>query len=125
MDGAFIERQNIETFALTDKEFEHDYRLDFTDPSGGFLPGVLQAGLGDTSLELQVKLDEEFAQLSEDRRMLRDFIFPRQDPANARYLPVNLQRIVQNAVQIFHIDRWEPSDLDPIHIIGSVRELCD
>lgn len=125
MDGAFIERQNIETFALTDKEFEHDYRVDVTDPSGGFLPGVLQAGLDDSSLELQVKLDEEFAQLSEDRRLLRDFIFPRQDPANARYLPVNLQRIVQNAVQIFHIDRRKPSDLEPAYIIDSVRELCD
>lgn len=125
MDGAFIERQNIETFALTDKEFEHDYRVDVTDPSGGFLPGVLQAGLDDSSLELQAKLDEEFAQLAEDRRLLREFIFPRQDPANARYLPVNLQRIVQNAVQIFHIDRRKPSDLEPASIIDSVRELCD
>ena len=125
MDGAYIERQNIETFALTDKEFEHDYRVDVTDPSGGFLPGVLQAGLDDSSLELQVKLDEEFTQLTEDRRLLREFIFPRTDTANARYLPVNLQRIVQNAVQIFHIDRRKPSDLEPTYIIDSVKELCD
>ena len=41
MDGAFIERQNIETFALNDKEFEHDYRVDVTDPSGGFMGNVL------------------------------------------------------------------------------------
>jgi DNA-directed RNA polymerase II subunit RPB1 len=125
MDGAFIERQNIETFALNNREFEHDYRVDVTDPSGGFLPGVLQLGLDDSSLELQAKLDEEFAQLSEDRRLLRQFIFPRSDPANPRYLPVNLQRVVQNAIQIFHIDRRKPSDLEPAYIIDAVRDLCD
>ncbi|KAE9397212.1 beta and beta-prime subunits of DNA dependent RNA-polymerase [Gymnopus androsaceus JB14] len=83
MDGAFIEKQNIDTFSLNDREFEHNYRVDVTDPTGGFLPGVLQ------------------------------------------YLPVNLSRIVQNATQIFHIDRRKPSDLDPIFIIDSVKALCD
>ncbi|KZT09014.1 beta and beta-prime subunits of DNA dependent RNA-polymerase [Laetiporus sulphureus 93-53] len=125
MDGAFIERQNIETFALNNREFEHNYRVDVTDPSGGFLPGVLQAGLDDSSLELQAKLDEEFTQLVEDRRNLREFIFRRQDPNVPHYLPVNLQRIVQNAIQIFHIDRRKPSDLEPSYIIDSVRELVN
>ncbi|KAH9949477.1 beta and beta-prime subunits of DNA dependent RNA-polymerase [Amylocystis lapponica] len=125
MDGAFIERQNIETFALPNREFEHYYRVDVTDPSGGFLPGVLQVGLDDSSVELQAKLDEEFDQLKEDRRLLREFIFPRQDPSIPHYLPVNLQRIVQNAIQIFHIDRRKPSDLEPTYIIDSVRDLAN
>ncbi|PIL22893.1 hypothetical protein GSI_15589 [Ganoderma sinense ZZ0214-1] len=125
MDGAFIERQNIETFGLNNMQFEHDFRVDVTDPSGGFLPGVLQAGLDDSSIDLQGKLDEEFAQLSDDRRLLRNWIFPRTDPGAPRYLPVNLQRIVQNAMQIFHIDRRKPSDLEPAYIIDSVRDLCD
>lgn len=125
MDGAFIEKQNIETYALNNREFEHDYRVDVTDPSGGFLPGVLQVGIDDSSLELQAKLDEEFGQLSEDRRLLREFIFPRQDPSVNRYLPVNLQRIVQNAMQIFHIDRRKPSDLEPTYIVDSVRNLTE
>lgn len=34
--------------------FGHDYRVDVTDPAGGFLPGVLD----DSSLELQAKLDD-------------------------------------------------------------------
>lgn len=125
MDGAFIERQNIETFALNNREFEHNYRVDVTDPSGGFLPGVLQVGLDDSSLELQAKLDEEYLQLVEDRRLLREFVFRRQDPSIPHYLPVNLQRIVQNAIQIFHIDRRKPSDLDPAYIIDSVRDLAN
>ncbi|KAL0059361.1 DNA-directed RNA polymerase II core subunit rpo21 [Marasmius tenuissimus] len=125
MDGAFIEKQSTDTFGLNDKEFEHNYRVDVTDPSGGFLPGVLQVGLDDSSLELQTKLDEEFTTLVEDRRLLRNFIFPRQDPNVSQYLPVNIQRIVQNAMQIFHIDRRKPSDLEPAYIIDQVKALCD
>ncbi|KAJ6577080.1 DNA-directed RNA polymerase II, subunit 1 [Mycena sp. CBHHK59/15] len=123
MDGAFIEKQNVDTFALNDDEFRHNYRVDVTDEKGGFVGGVLQVGLDDSSLELQAKLDEEYSQLVEDRRLLRKFIFPRADPTTNFYLPVNLQRIVQNATQIFHIDRRQPSDLEPAYIIDAVKEL--
>ncbi|KAE9397231.1 beta and beta-prime subunits of DNA dependent RNA-polymerase [Gymnopus androsaceus JB14] len=112
-------------FVYGEDEFEHNYRVDVTDPTGGFLPGVLQVGIDDSSLELQKKLDEEYDQLVADRRLLRDFIFPRFATTSNQYLPVNLSRIVQNAAQIFHIDRRKPSDLDPIFIIDSVKALCD
>ncbi|KAG6899798.1 DNA-directed RNA polymerase II subunit rpb1 [Termitomyces sp. T159_Od127] len=124
MDGAFIEKQTIETFGLSDKEFEHNYRVDVTDPAGGFLPGVLQVGIDDSSLDLQSRLDEEYARLLEDRRVLRYFVFPRAPTNIPHYLPVNLQRIVQNATQIFHIDRRKPSDLEPSYIVDAVDELC-
>ncbi|KAJ7724988.1 DNA-directed RNA polymerase II, subunit 1 [Mycena maculata] len=107
MDGAFIEKQG---------EFKHRYRVDVTDEKGGFKSGVLQVGL-------QARLDEEYNQLSEDRRLIREFIFPRATPTTNFYLPVNLQRIVQNAKQIFHIDRRQPSDLEPAYIIDAVKEL--
>ena len=123
MDGAFIENQYIETFNLTDKQFEHSYRVDVTDPAGGFLPGALQVGIDDSSLELQARLDEEYKQLVEDRRLLREFVFAGSDPANAHCLPVNVNRIAQNALQIFRIDRRKPSDLDPAYIVDSVKEL--
>jgi DNA-directed RNA polymerase II subunit RPB1 len=123
MDGAFIEKQTIETFGLNNREFEHIYRIDVMDPSGGFLPGVLQVGIDDSSLELQAKLDEEYARLVEDRRLLREFVFPRVSTNQPHYLPVNLHRIIQNAVQIFHIDRRKPSDLDPAYIVDAVHDL--
>lgn len=123
MDGAFIERQNIKTFGINNREFEHRYRVDVTDPKGGFLPGVLQVGIDDSSLELQQKLDEEYDQLSQDRMLLRNFIFPGKDNSTAQYLPVNLNRIVQNATQIFHIDRRKPSDLKPAYIIEQYNSL--
>lgn len=123
MDGAFIERQRVDTFGLNDKQFDHNYRVDVTSVDGGFTPGVLQVGLDDSSLELQSKLDEEYDQLKEDRQLLRTFIYPKRDTMVPNYLPVNLLRIVQNAQQIFHIDRRKPSDLEPAYIIDSVKEL--
>ncbi|KAF7307327.1 DNA-directed RNA polymerase subunit [Mycena indigotica] len=110
MDGAFIEKQDIAIFAMDDEKFRHNYRVDVTDEKGGFM-GVLQLGLDDSSLELLAKLDEEYAQLSDDRNLLRTFIFPRADNTTNFYLPVNMQRIIQNATQIFRIDRRQPSDL--------------
>src|SRR5882724_9889339 len=50
-------------------------------------------------------------------------MFPRTDPSKSHYLPVNLHRIVQNAIQIFHIDQRKPGDLEPAYIIDAVREL--
>ena len=111
MDGAFIEHQKIVTFALNHKEFEHKYQVDVTDKEGGFLPGVLQIGIDDSLLELQAKLDEKYGRLVQDRHDLHAFIFPRVDCLTPHYVPVNLYHIVQNAVQIFHIDRRKPSDL--------------
>ena len=43
MDSAFIEKQSVETFRLSNKEFEHNYRVDVTDP-GWWIHGKRVAG---------------------------------------------------------------------------------
>ncbi|KIY45807.1 beta and beta-prime subunits of DNA dependent RNA-polymerase [Fistulina hepatica ATCC 64428] len=123
MDAAFIESQHIDTFSMDDATFRRRYRVDVTDGENVFEPGVLQIGLDDSSLELQAKLDEEYEQLAEDRRLLREFVFPNAGATIPHYLPVNLQRIIQNATQIFHIDRRKPSDLEPAYIVDALRGL--
>ena len=119
------ECQSIDMFALNNKEFAHQYRVDVTDPSRGFMPGTLQAGIDDSSLELQAKLDEEYKQLVEDRHLLHYFVFPQQDSSVPHYLPVNLHRIVKNAKQTFHIDALKPSNLDPAYIIDTLKALLE
>ena len=106
------EEQSIKTYFLNDREFEHKYRVDVTLPTGGFLPGVLQVGIDDSSLELQQKLDEEYTRLEQDRHLLRLLIFRGRDASISHYLPVNLLRLAQNVSQNFHIDRRKLSDLD-------------
>ncbi|KAG9081047.1 DNA-directed RNA polymerase II subunit rpb1 [Ceratobasidium sp. 370] len=104
MDGAFIERQSVEPYWLSRRAFDREYRVDVLETGSGFSPNTFQVGIDGTSPELQYKLDREFAQLTEDRRLLREF---------PHYLPFNLRRIIENAQQIFHIDKRKPSDLEP------------
>ncbi|TEB32500.1 beta and beta-prime subunits of DNA dependent RNA-polymerase [Coprinellus micaceus] len=120
MDGAFSEKQSIETFTLHNAEFQHKYRVDVTDPAGGFMAGVLQVGVNDSPTVLQEKLDQEFAK--KDRHDLRHFISPRTSTTVSFYLNANLYRIVQNAIQIFHIDRRKPSNLEPTYTVREAQE---
>lgn len=123
IDGAFIERQRVDPFFLSHDAFRKKYKVDLFSPSGGFKKGTLQAGLIAKPKDLQAELDAEFEQIEKDRQDLRDFIFLYGDGNQAHYLPVNLRRIIQNAQQLFAIDRRKPSDLGPLEIINSVRAL--
>ena len=89
----------------------------------GFSPGTLQVGIDTSSVSLQNILDDEFSQLGEDRRMLRKEVYVDGTPGHP--LPVNIQRIVQNSQQIFHIDPRIPSDLDPVYICETRNALTE
>ncbi|KAF9521624.1 RNA polymerase Rpb1, domain 6-domain-containing protein, partial [Crepidotus variabilis] len=62
-------------------------------------------------VDLQVKLDEEFGRLVEDRRLLRDFIFPRVSTNQPITSPSTF------------IAFQKPSDLEPAYIVDKVDEL--
>jgi len=123
MEGAFVEKQTIDPFALNDEQFTHRYRVDVMDPEGSFMPRVLQVGIDDSSLELQSKLDQEYGRIAEDHCLLRDFVFPRTPTTQPHYLPVNLYRILENSKQIFHINSRKPSDCDPAYVVDTIEEL--
>jgi len=61
--------------------------------------------------------------MNNDRRLLREFIFPQADGLTPHYLPVNLHHIIHNATQIFHINKRKPSDLEPAYIVEAVQQL--
>lgn len=122
MDGGSFEEQRLLPHSLSDADFERMYRVDVTEARFDFRPKTVKPGVDASSLELQRELDAEYEQLLEDRRQLRDVIFKASD---ARiHLPVNIRRIIQNAQQIFHIDRRSPSDLAPAEIVRTVRDLA-
>lgn len=101
------------------------YCVNVTLLTGGFLTDVLKVGIDDDSLELQQKLDEEYARLEQDRELLRSFIFRGRDVSINDALPANLLRLVQNTSQIYSIDRRKPSDLAPAYIVDAVQVLAD
>ncbi|BFZ54625.1 DNA-directed RNA polymerase II core subunit rpo21 [Savitreella phatthalungensis] len=121
LDGGSVEYQTLQTLRLSDAAFEDQYRVDVTDPSRTIKARLLEPGNEINDAETQQLLDEEWSQLSKDRYDLQHFIFPSGD---ARWpLPVNLERILHNAKQIFHIQDGRPTDLSPRAIIIGVREL--
>lgn len=121
IDGARVERQNLLTHTLNDREFQRRFRVDLQE--GGFRKGSLQAGLDDWSPELQDLLDEEYAQLEADRKLLRGFIF-KTDRSDVQ-LPINIARLILNAKQEFRVDSRKPSDLSPVEIVLGVRETLE
>ncbi|CAO1637933.1 unnamed protein product [Parajaminaea phylloscopi] len=121
IDGARVERQNLLTHTLNDREFHRRFRVDLQE--GGFRKGSLQAGLDDWSAELQDLLDDEYAQLEADRKLLRGFIF-KTDRSDVQ-LPINIARLILNAKQEFRVDSRRPSDLPPAEIVNGVRETLD
>ncbi|OJA09719.1 hypothetical protein AZE42_11586 [Rhizopogon vesiculosus] len=102
----------INTFSLNNEAFEHNYCVDIMDGKNGFPPNTLQISVYGSSLELQ-----------NDCHLLWEFVFPTADGLTPHYLPVNLHRIIQNATQIFHIDKQRLSDLKPSYIVEAVQQL--
>ncbi|KAL7422808.1 DNA-directed RNA polymerase II core subunit rpo21 [Cryptotrichosporon argae] len=123
MDGAAMEKQSLDIIRLSDSAFDRRYKVDVIGGSGGFSKNTLQAGIDQSSVALQDLLDAEFRQLRDDRQLLRTAIFPDGNPGHP--LPVNIQRIIQNSQQIFHIDPRVPSDLDPVYINEARTALND
>lgn len=123
IDGTQVEKQSVDSIPGSHENFERRYRIDVLDPSKSIAESLLQSGKeirGDVNL--QKVLDEEYNQLLEDRRYLREVCFP-----NGDYnwpLPVNLRRIIQNAQQIFHNGRHKASDLKLDEIVNEVKTLC-
>lgn len=72
------------------------------------------------SAEALKEVENEWATLEEDRRLLRK-IFPRGDAKVV--LPCNLQRMIWNAQKIFRVDIRKPTELSPVRVIEGVREL--
>lgn len=122
MDGAAMEKQSLDIIRLSDRAFEKRYKIDVLG-ANGFSKGVLQAGIDQSSISLQKLLDEEFAQISDDRHILRSEIY--QDGTPGHPLPVNIQRVIQNSQQIFHIDPRVPSDLDPVYLLEQREALAE
>ncbi|KAI8061444.1 hypothetical protein BC940DRAFT_327795 [Gongronella butleri] len=124
MDGCTVERQKLFPIRSSNTDFAKRYKVDLS--AEGFRKGTLSY---DTLKEIegnetaQQLLDQEFAQLQEDRDLLRQFIFKSGD--DAWPLPVNLQRLIINAQQIFHIDPRKPSDVHPLQIMDGISSLSE
>ncbi|KAJ2758374.1 DNA-directed RNA polymerase II core subunit rpo21, partial [Coemansia sp. BCRC 34490] len=126
MDGCHIETQRLVSLLPSDNEFEKMYKVNVMDHGAIFKPGSLEFSIlkniegNDT---VQRVLDEEYAQVQNDRQTLRNFII--RDINSKQPLPLNINRLIGIAQRTFNIDKRKPSNLNPVEVVNLVRSLTD
>ena len=121
--GECVEFQSIPFYKMSNKKFEKGWRFDASNER--HLKRVLNEDIVKsllTSASDLAVIDEEWRQLIRDRKSLRE-IFPLGDARIV--LPCNMERLIVNAQKTFHVNLREPSNLSPVKIVQSVRQLCD
>ncbi|CEI98631.1 Putative DNA-directed RNA polymerase (Fragment) [Rhizopus microsporus] len=124
MDAATVESQKFASLRCSNEDFEKRYRVDVM--KDGFKKGTLSYNIRqkiEGNEDAQAILEQEFAQLQEDRHKLQTTIF--KNGEDKWPLPVNLSRLIVNAQQIFHIDPRTPSDINPFQVIDGVSSIVD
>ncbi|XP_041482735.1 DNA-directed RNA polymerase II subunit RPB1-like [Lytechinus variegatus] len=121
LDGTSVEFQNLASLKPSHKAFEKRFKFDYNNERmlrRCFNEKIVKDVVANAHVHLE--LEKEYEQLKEDREILRK-IFPKGESKVA--LPCNLDRMIWNAQQIFHINTRLPSELHPIHVIEGIREL--
>jgi DNA-directed RNA polymerase II subunit RPB1 len=122
MDACAIEKQGVDIIKYNDYDFKQKYQINLSDANNGLdsllITDVYNVLVNDS--QTQALLDDEFDQLSKDRKLLREFIFPSGD--SSWPLPVNLKRIIESAHIKFAINPIKKTNLHPAVVIERVRK---
>ncbi|GMR32516.1 hypothetical protein PMAYCL1PPCAC_02711 [Pristionchus mayeri] len=121
LDGMWVENQSMPSMKPNNGLFEANFRLDLANErelKKMYSEDLVRELMG--SSEALKEAETEWAQLQEDRELLR-MIFPKGDAKIV--LPCNLQRLIWNAQKIFHVETRKPTDLSPLRVIEGVREV--
>jgi DNA-directed RNA polymerase II subunit RPB1 len=123
LDGAHIEKQNLDIIMCSTAKFRQKFRVDVMGDEYPIPAAKLDCAheiQGD--IDVQRHLDDEFEQLCQDRDFLRGHV----DDGEAFQLPLNIRRMIETAKATFDSNRKkESSDLDPIGVVTKVRALLD
>lgn len=123
-DSRKMEKVKFPTVMISDKEFEQNFHTKSKQLAKKY-----------QNAKIQAILDEEFKQLTADRKKYRD-IFLNMEKDNpgeyvmsgTQHLPVNVYRIISDAVfnnaDIISEMKESEKKLDPIYAITQVRKLC-
>ncbi|KAG9383083.1 DNA-directed RNA polymerase [Pyrenophora tritici-repentis] len=126
LDGAYIEKQSMDTIMCSDADFEAAYKLDVLTTDQPEIPVWKLEGspMFQGDVDVQRALDEEFEQIKNDRAVLRDTL--NEEELDSFQLPLNIQRMIRSAQARFGINPEKAvSNLTPIEAIQQVRETLD
>jgi len=123
LDGGHIEPQKVDIITCSSAAFDQKVRVDVMDPEKSIPPEYLEVSTeiaGD--VDVQRVLDEEYEQLRQDRKFLRELQLVDRLEDNMQ-LPINILRILENARTIFRIKHRARSNLHPVYVVRKVRDL--
>jgi len=126
LDGAYIEKQSMDTIMCSDAEFESAYKLDVLTTDQPEIPVWKLEGspMFQGDVDVQRALDQEFEEIKNDRAILRSTL--NEDDLDSFQLPLNIQRMIRSAQARFGINPEKAvSNLTPIEAIQQVRETLD
>ncbi|CAA9967014.1 hypothetical protein PTNB73_09879 [Pyrenophora teres f. teres] len=126
LDGAYIEKQSMDTIMCSDADFEAAYKLDVLTTDQPEIPVWKLEGspMFQGDVDVQRALDQEFEEIKNDRAVLRDTL--NEDELDSFQLPLNIQRMIRSAQARFGINPEKAvSNLTPIEAIQQVRETLD
>lgn len=125
LDAVHIEDQRVDSITMSNTAFAERFKVNVMDPSNPLPADKLECANDLMSdVEVQNLLDEEYAQLLKDRKMLREVSW-KKGADEMMNLPLNVVRILDSAQRLFRLEASQRSDLHPRHVIESVRNLVD
>lgn len=126
LDAVYIEEQNLRIITASHAQFDRKYRIDVVNPHGKdqslHTSHLEMANELNGDVEVQQLFDEEYDAIKADRDKIRQGL---DDPTEERYLPLNVDRMIQNARDKFKINDNSKSDLDPKETIPKIKALLD
>jgi DNA-directed RNA polymerase II subunit RPB1 len=130
MDAVWIEEQKFDHFGYKRDKLRKVYSWDpaIEDvEQADYLEASVKASLLENANGELDRLEQEYEQIVADRAVLRAVnICSKQagsEADNSIFLPVNLKRLIASAQKLFHIDKKQPSELHPIHVVTEIEEL--
>ena len=69
------------------------------------------------------KLEEHYREIYDLTHQLRNYIFENKTGSNINY-PINLFRLINQAISLFNIEDDDLSDLNPLFVLDTLEELC-
>lgn len=123
MEANKVESQILPISQDSYEEYIKKYKFSNKEIWNTFLnDNIIQGMFADKSYE--EKLNQYFNQLLEDRELYIKYIC-KYNPQNSIFYPVNISRIISNAINTFNINQYYKTDLSPLEVIEEVNKLTE
>ena len=116
-----IEGQSLDLLSKTFEEIEETHRYPLDEKWELFMTESVIAEM-EKDKKYVDKLEDYFKEVYEMTHSLRNEIFKNKTGGSINY-PINMFRLVNRALTMFHIEKTDLSDLNPLYVYETLQEL--